>query len=103
MTNDDLLVMLKANLEIITDYMDAEAKAAKDAELTVYINAAKEYITREGITLSLLDVGDCQLIIMYAAWLYDKRKANTSYGNTVEMPRMLRWNLNNKLLEAQNA
>ena len=103
MTNDDLLVMLKANLEIITDYMDEEAKAAKDAELTVYIDAAKTYITREGATLSLLDVGDCQLIVMYAAWLYEKRKLNVSYGNTVEMPCMLRWNLNNKLLEAKNA
>lgn len=102
MTNDDLLVMLKANLEIITDYMDAEAKAAKDAELTVYIDAAKEYITREGATLSLESVGDCQLIVMYAGWLYDKRKVNVSYGNTVEMPRMLRWNLNNKLLEAKD-
>ena len=103
MTNDDLLVMLKANLEIITDYMDEEAKAAKDAELTVYIDAAKTYITREGATLSLLDVGDCQLIVMYAAWLYEKRKVNVSYGNTVEMPRMLRWNINNKLLEAKDA
>ena len=99
MTDSDLLVMLKANLEIITDYMDTEAKAAKDAELTVYINAAKEYITREGITLSLDDIGDCQLIIMYAAWLYEKRKVNVGYGNEVQMPRMLRWNLNNRLFQ----
>lgn len=103
MTNDDLLVMLKANLEIITDYMDEEARAAKDAQLMVYIDAAKTYITREGATLSLDDIGDCQLIIMYAEWLYDKRKVNVGYGNSVEMPRMLRWNLNNKLAEAKNA
>lgn len=99
MTNDDLLVMLKSDLEIITEYMDAEAKAAKDAELMTYINAAKEFITREGITLSLVDIGDCQLIVMYAAWLYEKRKSGTSYGREVGMPRMLRYNLNNRLFQ----
>ena len=103
MTKDDLLVMLKSNLEIITDYMDAEAKEAKDAELMISIDAAERFIEREGITLSLSDIGDCQLIVMYASWLYEKRKASTSYGNSVEMPRMLRWNLNNKLLEAKDA
>lgn len=99
MTNDDLLVMLKSNLEIITDYMDAEAKAAKDAELLVYINSSITYIEREGVTLSLDDVGDCQLIVMYAAWLYAKRRAD---GEAGLMPRMLRYNLNNKLMEAKN-
>ena len=99
MTNDDLLVMLKTNLEIITDYMDAEAKAAKDTELTQYIDAAKRYIEREGAKLNLEDIGDCQLIVMYAAWLYDKRKVNVSYGNEVKMPRMLRYNLNNRVFE----
>jgi hypothetical protein len=103
MTKDDLLVMLKSNLEIITDYMDTEAREAKDEELTFYIDSAERFIEREGITLSLDDIGDCQLIVMYAAWLYEKRKASTSYGNGVEMPRMLRWNLNNKLLEAKDA
>lgn len=99
MTNDDLLVMLKTNLEIITDYMDDEAKAAKDTELTQYIDAAKRYIEREGAKLNLDDIGDCQLIVMYAAWLYDKRKVNVSYGNEVKMPRMLRYNLNNRVFE----
>lgn len=101
MTNDDLLVMLKTNLEIITDYMDAEAKAAKDTELTQYIDAAKRYIEREGAKLNLDDIGDCQLIVMYAAWLYDKRKINVSYGNEVKMPRMLRYNLNNRVFEGK--
>lgn len=93
-TNDEnLLVMLKNNLEIITDYMDAEAAAAKDNELLVYISAAKEFIQREGITL-VDTVGDALLIVMYAAWLYERRKSADAYGI---MPRMLRWNLNNRL------
>ena len=92
-TDDNLLVMLKNNLEIITDYMDAEAAEAKSNELMVYINAAKEFIQREGITI-VDTVGDALLIVMYAAWLYERRKSADSYGI---MPRMLRWNLNNRL------
>ena len=103
MTKDDLLVMLKSNLEIVTDYMDAEARAAKDEQLTHYIDAAIKYLTGEGAMLSLDDMGDCMLIIMCAEWLYDKRKASTAYGKGVEMPRMLRWNLNNKLMRKGNA
>lgn len=104
MTNDDLLVMLKSNLEIITEYMDAEAKAAKNAELITYIEAAKKFIIREGVnSLSLDEIDDCMLIVMYAAWLYEKRKVNVSYGNSVEMPRMLRWNINNRLIREQQS
>ena len=36
----DLLPMLKLNLEIITDFMDAEAIAAKDAELAKIFGAS---------------------------------------------------------------
>lgn len=96
MTNTELLSMLKLNLEIITDYMDAEAKTAKEAELTQYLDASREYITREGIDLDEDSVGDAQLLVMYASWLYGRRKADNSYG---AMPRMLRWALNNRLFE----
>lgn len=99
MTRDDLLVMLKTNLEIITDYMDEEAKAAKDRELRTYIDSAEAFMRREGITPSLDDISDCQLIVMYAGWLYEKRKVNVSYGNEVKMPRMLRYNLNNRIFQ----
>ena len=92
MTTAELLVMLEANLEIITDYMDSDAKTAKETELTQYITAAEAYIAREGITLDLTQIGDCMLVVMYAGWLYDKRKADSA-----GMPRMLRWNLNNRL------
>lgn len=103
MTQETLLVMLKANLEIITDYMDAEAQAAKDAELMVYITSAEAYIQREGIDLGIDDdggiaeVSDALLVLMYAGWLYDKRK-----DPTAQMPVMLRWNMNNRLF-AQKA
>lgn len=92
MNTAELLVMLEAQLDIITDYMDADAKAAKEAELTQYINAAQSFIAREGIALNLADIGDCMLIVMYAAWLYRRRLDPAS-----QMPRMLRWNLNNRL------
>lgn len=96
MTNEELLSMLKLNLEVITDYMDADAKAAKEAELLQYLNAAREYITREGIDLESDSAGDAMLLVMYASWLYGRRKADNSYG---AMPRMLRWALNNRLFE----
>jgi hypothetical protein len=96
MDNAELLTMLKLNLEVITDYMDAEAKAAKESELLQYLNAAREFITREGIDLEADSLGDAQILVMYASWLYGRRKAGNDYG---AMPRMLRWALNNRLFE----
>lgn len=90
---DALLTMLEANLEIITDYMDPEAVAAKEMELGWYLSAASEFIRREGITISDT-IGDATLIVMYAGWLYERRKSGDTYQ---QMPRMLRWNLNNRL------
>lgn len=104
MTQATLVVMLQNNLEIITDYMDADAKAAKEAELLTYIQAAESYIKREGITLDIAAdgsvdaVGDAMLVVMYAGWLYDRRKDPTAV-----MPRMLRWNLNNRLISQKAA
>ena len=99
MTDAELLTMLKNDLEIVTDFMDNEAKAAKDAELSGYLSSAREFITREGIDLTE-SFGDSMLLVMYASWLYSRRRAETSYA---VMPRMLRWNLNNRLLEQNNA
>lgn len=99
MTDAELLTMLEYNLELITEYMDDEALEAKEAELTLYLDSAKKFIAAEGITLDLNDMGDCQLVVMYASWLYEKRKAVSTGYSTVNgaMPRMLRWNLNNRL------
>lgn len=105
-TDEVLLTMLKQSLEIITDFMDADARASKDQELKWYIDSAQEYILREGIHLQDT-VGDAMLQVMYAMWLYDKRKTTGSKYTSYyiqNMPRMLRYNLNNRLLQekAQN-
>ena len=101
MTNETILTMLKQGLEIITDYMDEESKAAKDLELMQYIETAEAFIEREGIVL-VNNVSDQMLVSMYARWLYDKRKTTGSKYTSYyiqNMPRMLRYNLNNRLLQ----
>lgn len=98
--NGVVLTMLKAGLELITDYMDADSKAAKELELMQYIESAEVYIEREGITL-VDTVDDQMLVSMYAMWLYDKRKTTGSKYTSYyiqNMPRMLRYNLNNRLM-----
>lgn len=89
-----LLSMLKYNVEIITDYMDAEAKAQKETQLGYYIDSAIAFIEREGITLNYGDIGDLMLVTMYASYLYEKRNDGVSV-----MPRALRYNLNNRLFQ----
>lgn len=101
MTNETILTMLKQGLEIITDYMDEESKEAKNLELMQYIETAEVFIEREGIVLEDV-VSDQTLVSMYAMWLYDKRKTTGSKYTSYyiqNMPRMLRYNLNNRLLQ----
>lgn len=101
MTNETILTMLKQGLEIITDYMDDESKAAKNLELMQYVETAEVFIEREGIVLEDT-VSDQMLVSMYAMWLYDKRKTTGSKYTSYyiqNMPRMLRYNLNNRLLQ----
>lgn len=97
MTDDQmtaLLTMLKYNLDIITDYMDQEAKEQKEAQLQNYINASVEFIERQGVTLDYSAIGDLMLITMYAQYLYDKRMDGVSV-----MPRALRYELNNRVFQ----
>lgn len=101
MTDETILTMLKQGLEIITDYMDDESKAAKNLELMQYVETAEVFIEREGIVLED-NVSDQMLVSMYAMWLYDKRKTTGSKYTSYyiqNMPRMLRYNLNNRLLQ----
>lgn len=101
MNNETILVMLKQGLELITEYMDAEAQRSKDQELMQYIVAAESFIEREGIDL-VDNVEDQMLVSMYAMWLYDKRKTTGSKYTSYyiqNMPRMLRYNLNNRLFQ----
>ena len=78
-----MLSMLKVDLGITTD--------AFDACLEQYLQAAQAQIITEGAALDLDNISDMQLIVMYAAWLW--RRRDTMEG----MPRMLRWQLNNKI------
>ena len=89
-----LLQMLEYNLELIFDYMDQEAKDQKETQLGYYIDAAIEFIEREGIVINYEKAGDNMLITMYASYLYEKRNDGVSV-----MPRALRINLNNRLFQ----
>lgn len=83
MNDSTMLEMLKIDLGIST--------TAYDTRLEQYLESAKEYIICEGINLDSEIVSDMNLVVMYAAWLWRKRDTNEG------MPRMLRWNLNNRL------
>lgn len=80
------LAMLKIDLGITTN--------AYDARLEQYIAAAETEITREGAVLSE-SVGDLQLAVMYAAWMWRRRDGMEG------MPRMLRYALNNKIFSGK--
>lgn len=83
MNESTMLQMLKIDLGITT--------TAYDERLLQYLTSAKDVIKKEGITLDDSIVSDGNLVVMYAAWMW--RKRDTSEG----MPRMLRWQLNNRL------
>ena len=84
MTESGLLAMTKSNLAIITNTWDTY--------LTNLIEVSRKAIAREGITLNEDDMEDCNLIVMYAAYLYRKRTEDVA-----AMPRMLRYALNNRV------
>lgn len=83
MTDEEIRTVLKVDLQISTDKMDVY--------LDKVIDAAKSYITTEGINLGC-STGDGMLVEMYSAYLYRRRREEN-----VAMPRMLRWALNNRL------
>lgn len=82
MGKKEITKILKVDLGISTE--------AYDKYLENVIESAKAAITREGIKLRN-NTEDGMLIEMYAAYLYRKRK------DGAEMPRQLRWLLNNRL------
>lgn len=81
----ELLPALKIDLGITA--------SAFDNRLTARINTAIERIEREGCTLTNSE-SDRDLVLMYAAWLWRERVT----GN--DMPRMVRYALNNRVLGA---
>ena len=88
MTNELLLAMLRADLE--------QPSPTVNEYLLELIEAAKESIEATGIWLT--DTArDRNLVVMYAAYLYRKRKADNPKGED-KMPRMLRSALNDRLM-----
>lgn len=83
MNESTMLQMLKIDLGITT--------TAYDERLTQCLASARTAIEIEGITLDDSVVSDGNLVVMYAAWLW--RKRDSAEG----IPRMLRWQLNNRL------
>lgn len=82
MTDAEYLSLLKIQLQMLTD--------AVDPYLTHILDAAKEMISREGITADN-SPEYVQIVLMQAAFLYNKR--NTNEGE----PRRLRYAKNNLL------
>ncbi len=78
------LTVLKLDLQLMHNAMDDY--------LCTLLDIAPQLIAREGICLTD-SPEDSYLIIMYAAYLYRNRA-----GNEQQMPRMLRYALNNRLL-----
>lgn len=83
MGDREILEILKTDLQISTN--------AIDDYLYAIIAGARGYIAKEGISLTQT-IEDGMLIEMYSAWLYRKRREENA-----QMPRMLRWALNNRL------
>lgn len=89
LTDEDILDILKVDLQV--------SSSALDLYLLVLITSARAYIAQEGITLA--DTAqDAMLVEMYAAYLYRRRREEN-----VQMPRMLRWALNNRLFGQKGA
>ena len=81
MTTNEMLALVKLDLEIVN--------TIQDAFLLHLISAAQEAIAEEGITLTASPLDD-DLIRRYAAWLYRKRATDGP------MPVGLRRALNNR-------
>ncbi|MBR1659246.1 MAG: hypothetical protein IJ705_02895 [Oscillospiraceae bacterium] len=82
---ETMLAMLKVDLGLTTE--------AYDERLAQYLTNAGALIEKEGVPLDRGELRDQSLIVMYAAWLWRKR------DEMGEMPRMLRFALNNRVCE----
>lgn len=93
-TDDMLVNMLKEDLG---------RRNPSEATLTYFnmlIGTAKEEISLERVPFpdEITAFSDVQLIVSYAAWLYRKR---ASAGQDSDMPRSLRYMLNNRAFQNQ--
>lgn len=84
MTTNELLALLKSDLQILS--------TANDTYLTHLLESALSSIQREGIEFDTNDASHQMVQIQYAAYLFRKRA-----GDITAMPRFLRYELNNIL------
>lgn len=63
-----------------------------DERFKQLLQVSYEQIQAEGATLNLNVISDCNLVVMYASWLWRKRASDEG------MPRMLRYALNNRVI-----
>lgn len=89
MTDEFLLSMLRADLE--------QPSPTVNEYLRDLLGVAKERIAGKGIHIDENSMSDGGLIVMFAAYLYRKRKADNPKG-VDKMPRMLRSAINDRLV-----
>lgn len=89
MTVEERLVVLKADLQLLTN--------ANDTYLTTLLDMGEKAVIREGITIEAESIECDMAIIHYAAYLFRRRAAEDT-----AMPRYLRWELN-QLIFSQKA
>lgn len=90
MTTNEILTVLKTDLEISTNL--------RDGYLKNLITLAENSIEKEGIKLCDGTVAEGMLVEMYAAHLYRQRR-----GGSPGLPRHLRYALNNKLMSQKGS
>lgn len=91
MTIEERMVILKADLQLITD--------SNDEFLKFCLTSGEAAIAVEGIKNDNSAAYEA-CVISYAAYLFRKRAASTAGGKDSEtgMPRFLRWQMNNLLM-----
>ena len=89
MTDEYLLSMLRADLE--------QPSPTVNEYLLDLLGVANERIAAVGINIDEGSISDGGLIVMFAAYLYRKRKADNPKG-VDKMPRMLRSAINDRLM-----
>lgn len=84
---DSKLIMLEAALDM------RNAPEARKTQLSQLLEVAASRISALGITLDDADIGDQQLQVDYAAWMFKRRNASVT-----AMPRWLDLELKNRLV-----
>ena len=87
MDDQSRLALLKANVGAI-------GSTLYDDLFTSLLTSAVSMIEREGIALDMDAQEDNQIIVGYATWLFQQREQPD-----MQMPRWLRYNLNNKVIQ----